>query len=193
MNRVSHTFHTCSIIPPEMQGIDSEISEWKVWGNMPKRFSRAKMTCSQVPYTLLSRVSSWMHSGEWKNLTCLSISFRRTSTGDSESRGDHNAQSCCYIISVMLSLGFLSHRLMEGWVLLGFFFFFLAVPQGKEKCRGIQWDWLWLICLEMYCGHIHSIVNGMSGRSTWLSSRNSLRRWGKLHLCSRDPNYICGF
>lgn len=139
MNRVSHTFHTCSIIPPEMQGIDSEISEWKVWGNMPKRFSRAKMTCSQVPYTLLSRVSSWMHSGEWKNLTCLSISFRRTSTGDSESRGDHNAQSCCYIISVMLSLGFLSHRLMlflarrAGYYWA--FFFFGCTPGQREMQR----------------------------------------------------------
>lgn len=110
---------------------------------MPKRFSREKMTCSQVSYTLLSRVSSWMYSGKPKNLTCLSISFTRTSTGDSESRGDHNAQSCCYIISMMLSfLGFLSHKLMlflarrAGYTgLFAFFFFFWLYPRAKRNAQ----------------------------------------------------------
>lgn len=120
-----------------MQYIDSVISQWKVWGNMPERFSRAKMTWSQVPYTLVSRVSSWMHSGEPKNLTCLSISFTRTSTGNSASRGDHSTQSWCYIISMMFSfLGFLSHRLMlflarrAGYI--GLFFFFGCTPGQRE-------------------------------------------------------------
>ena len=105
-----HTFHSCSIIPSKMQCVDSKIAEWKVWGNVPKTFSKAQWL-SQVTHTLKSDILDTLRKA--RGSICSSTSSTRISTRDSESRGEHRTHRYCYITSMMLSLlGFLSHGFM---------------------------------------------------------------------------------